>query len=429
MSNKHLTFDDRLAIQTGLQKGHKVAQIAKNIGKDRSTVGREIKSHRRLVTSSGGNSCAHRNSCNRIPDCRLGCHRGKKQCQTACGGCNDGCPDYQEEFCPDYERTPFVCNACKHRLRCRLRRMLYDAKHAQQQYEETLSSSRRGISLTEQELERINDIISPLLKKGQSLPVICEQHRDELPVTDRTIYSYIDAGLLDAKNIDLRRKLRRPERKKSGPVLRVDRKCHIGRGYEEYLEYLNCNPDAMVSQMDTVVIHPGGQAILTILLMNCDLQLMFLRQRNTARSVTEIFSRLREILSDDEFRTLFQVILTDRGTEFSDPGRIESDPDTGEVQCHVFYCNPMNTNQKSNCERNHEFIRYIIPKKCARDDYTEEEIRKMMNHINSYPRKKWNGQAPIDLFIKIYGKETATLLGLEKIPSDSIHLTPALLKR
>ena len=89
----------------------------------------------------------------------------------------------------------------------------------------------------------------------------------------------------------------------------------------------------------------------------------------------------------------------------------------------------MNTNQKSNCERNHEFIRYIIPKKCARDDYTEEEIRKMMNHINSYPRKKWNGQAPIDLFIKIYGKETATLLGLEKIPSDSIHLTPALLKR
>ena len=44
----------------------------------------------------------------------------------------------------------------------------------------------------------------------------------------------------------------------------------------------------------------------------------------------------------------------------------------------------------------------------------------MMNHINSYPRKKWNGQAPIDLFVKIYGQETATLLGLERIPPDSI---------
>lgn len=46
MSKKHLTFDDRLAIQAGLQQGMSVAQIAKNIGKDRSTVGREIKAHK-----------------------------------------------------------------------------------------------------------------------------------------------------------------------------------------------------------------------------------------------------------------------------------------------------------------------------------------------------------------------------------------------
>lgn len=376
MSNKHLTYDDRLAIQAGLQQGLKVAQIAKNIGKDRSTVGREIKAHRRLVSTSKGNNCIHHRTCTRIPNCRLGCFRGKKQCQTACGRCQEGCPDYQEEFW--------------------------------------------------QELNRINDTITPLLKKGQSLPIICERHRDELPVSERTIYSYIDAGLLDARNIDLRRKLRRPERKKSGPVLRVDRKCHIGRSYEEYEEYMHQNPDAMVSQMDSVVIHKGGQTLLTILFTNCDLQLMFLRERNTAGSVTEIFCRLRKALGDEKFRILFQVIITDQGSEFSDPQKIEADMETGEIQCRVFYCDPMNTNQKSNCERNHELIRYIIPKKHGKDEYTEEEIRKMMNHINSYPRKKWNGQAPIDLFVKIYGQETANLLGLEKIPSNSITLTPAL---
>ena len=78
------------------------------------------------------------------------------------------------------------------------------------------------------------------------------------PELERTIYSYIDVGLLDARNIDLRRKLRRPERKKSGPVLRVDRKCHIGHSYEEYKEYMRQNPDAMVSQMDSVLIHSVG---------------------------------------------------------------------------------------------------------------------------------------------------------------------------
>ena len=99
MSNKHLTYDDRLTIQAGLQQGLKIAQIAKNIGKDRSTVGREIKAHRRLVSTSKGNNCAHHRTCTRIPNCRSGCFRGKKQCQTACGRCQEGCPDYQEEFC------------------------------------------------------------------------------------------------------------------------------------------------------------------------------------------------------------------------------------------------------------------------------------------------------------------------------------------
>ena len=352
MSRKHLTYDDRLAIQAGLQKGLKIAQIAKNIGKDRAAVGREVKAHRRLVTTSGGSNCIHHKTCTRILDCRSGCFRGKRQCQTACGRCQEGCPEYQEEFCSDYEKSPFVCNACAYRLRCRLRRMLYDAKYAQEQYEKTLSESRRGISLTEQELDRINDTISPLLKKGQSLPTICERYRDELPVTDRTIYSYIDAGLLDARNIDLRRKLRRPERKKSGPVLRVDRKCHIDRTYEDCQAYMAQNPDAMVSQMDSVILHTGGQAILTILFTNCDLQRMFLRERNTAASVTEIFWELRRRLGEAYFSMLFQVIVTDRGSEFTDPMKIEADPETGEVQCRVFYSDPMNSSQKSNCEKN-----------------------------------------------------------------------------
>lgn len=298
MNKKHLTYDDRLAIQAGLQRGDKVAQIAKQIGKDRSTVGREIKAHRRLVASSAGNSCVHRESCTRIPSCRAKCHRGKRQCQSACGGCHEGCADYQEQFCPDYEKSPFVCNGCERRMRCRLRRMLYDAKHAQECYETTLSQTRRGISLTESELNQIDGIISPMIKQGHSIPVICERHRDQLPVSDRTIYSYVDAGLLDARNIDLRRKMRRPERKKSGPVLRVDRKCHQGRTYEEYLAYMSQNPDAMVSQMDSVVLHKGGQTLLTILFTNCDLQMMFLRERNTAASVTEIFADLRRRLGE-----------------------------------------------------------------------------------------------------------------------------------
>ncbi len=49
------------------------------------------------------------------------------------------------------------------------------------------------------------------------------------------------------------------------------------------------HPDAAVCQMDSVIIHPGGQAILTVFFTTSDLQLMFLRERNTSASVTEVF--------------------------------------------------------------------------------------------------------------------------------------------
>ena len=428
MSKKHLTLSDRIIIQSGLQQSESLAEIAKKIDVSRSTISREVKAHRRLVKTSGGNNCVHRSDCKKVPDCRVKCYRGKHNCQSSCGGCNESCKEYQEEFCGDYERPPYVCNGCDKRQKCRLRRMLYDAKTAQEDYETKLSESRKGISLTEEELIRLNDFVSPKIKAGLSIPMICETFRDEIHLSDTTLYSYIESGLLEAKNIDLRRKVSRPKREKTGPVLHVDRKCHINRTYKDYEAYMDENPDQTVSQMDSVIIHKGGQCILTIFFTNCDLQLMYLRDHNTAASVSEVYANLRTMLGHEKFKQIFQVILTDRGSEFTDPTKIETDMETGEIQCKVFYCDPQNSNQKSGCERNHEFIRYIIPKNKGKETYTVAEIRTMMNHINSYPRKKWNGQSPIDLFIQIYGQEAANLLSLERIPPDSINLTPALLK-
>lgn len=115
------------------------------------------------------------------------------------------------------------------------------------------------------------------------------------------------------RNLDLRRKVSRPKRGKSGSVLRVDRKCHIGRTYDDYHVYMEENPDQTVSQMDSVVIHKGGQVILTILFTTCYLQLMFLREHNTASSVSDTFAGLRRCLGNENYRRLFQVIPSGSG--------------------------------------------------------------------------------------------------------------------
>lgn len=425
---KHLTYDDRLCIQRGLKNRYNFSQIAAQIGKDRSTVSREIKAHRIYLPHEQGNICRHRKTC-RIP---ARCEKGKNgclnihRCRTACGVCNESCPDFEQESCFMTDKAPYICNGCT--SRCYLGKWKYDAKAAQLQAEEKLHESRKGISLSDDDLEFLNKNIVPLIKNGISVPAACEAYRDQMPVCSKTIYSYIERKIFELDNLDLRLKVRRPMRKKSGPERKVDKDCFEGRTYADYLEYMRRHPDAVVCQMDTVEGRKGGKVLLTLYFQHCGLQLLYIRKRNDSASVTEIFKRLRKDLGED-FYMLFDVILTDRGTEFSNPKAIEYNEKTGRRDCRVFYCDAGRPDQKAECEKNHELIRYIFPKGYSLDKFEQKDVQTAMNHINSYPRLKWGVKSPYRLFEKLYGPQVARKLGLVGIELDCIILRPDLLKQ
>ena len=145
---------------------------------------------------------------------------------------------------------------------------------------------------------------------------------------EKTIYNYIDAGLLSVGNIDLPRKVRYRIRKKKKPV-RVDKQRHVGRTYDDFQEFIAANPDIAIVEMDSVEGCKGGKVFLTIYFRNCSLMLAFIRYHNTARSVTEVFNRLYELLGHETFTMLFPVILTDYA-EF----RIRR---TGEANLPILY--------------------------------------------------------------------------------------------
>ena len=432
---KHIDLDIRSEIQTGLKEKKTFAEIAIGIGKSTSTVSREVYRNRYFVhhdnvaTLQTKNVCTKRFTCNIKENCKSkACFRRNKNCKL-CGMCNNNCDTFEEEVCGKYDQAPFVCNGCAKKPRCPLSKWLYDARKANEKYREKLSDSRKGISLDDAELKCLDGIVSPLLKKGQSVRYICSHKGEEIAVSDKTIYKYIEQGLLNADLFDLKRRVQRRSRKKAGPPKLVDRKCRADRTYDDYKLYMSEHPDTAVVQMDTVEGRRGGKVILTLLFTNCNLQLGFLRDHNDAASVTKIFDELRETLDDKEFIKLFPVILVDRGSEFSDPKKIEVDFKTGEIQSRVFYCDPQNTNQKSHCEKNHEHIREVVPKGRSLDTYIQDDIITMMNHINSYGREKYNFKSPLDLFESIYGTKIVKKLGIKRIPANAICLTPKLLKK
>ena len=280
----------------------------------------------------------------------------------------------------------------------------------------------------EDDIARINRIISPLVQNGQSLHQIYLDHVDELMCSEKTLYNYVDAQLFDIRNIDLPRKVKyRPRYKK--PEFKVDRGCRIERSYADFQKYLGAHPETTIVQMDSVIGRVGGKCLLTIHFVESSLMLAFLRDANTSASVIEIINLLDEVLGTKTFNSLFPVILTDNGSEFSNPKEIEKRSTIPCNRTKIFYCDPSAPYQKGACEVNHELIRRILPKGSSFDELTQQDITLMMNHINSYKRKKLNNRSPYETFSFYYGEDVLRKLGCSPIAAENIILKPKLLKK
>ena len=106
---------------------------------------------------------------------------------------------------------------------------------------------------------------------------------------------------------------------------------------------------------------------------------------------------------------------------------IEFDYNTGEKLINIFYCNPYSSWEKGGIERNHEFIRYIIPKGITFDQQTKKNVIYMMNNINNVKRKSMEYKTPYELFKNIYGEECTKKLHLTHIKQDEVDLSYKLL--
>ncbi len=428
--NKHLTLLERIDIEHCLSSAYSFKAISRKLNRDCTTIAKEVKKN--IIIKKAGaygkafNDCLYRYDCTHSylcdsPTCK------NRYCRF-CSRCSSVCKDYKEEKCSKLLNPPYVCNGCEELGNCRLKKSVYSAAAAQKKYETLRSGSRSGIKIDEAEAKRLDDFISPLIKKGQSIHHICSNNIDTIMCSERTIYNYVDYNLFSARNIDLPRKVRYRPRKKSGSCFKVDKSCRIGRTYEDFMAYINDNFDTSVVEMDTVEGIKGGKALLTIHFRESQFMLAFLRDANTSQSVINIFEKLYWELGPDVFSKLFPILLTDNGSEFSNPSSIEFDKQ-GNRRTRIFYCDPSAPYQKGAAENNHEFIRRIVPKGHSFNSYVQSDINLMMNHINSYGRKKLNNKPPHQIFSFLHGNDTLKKLESVLISANEILLKPELLKR
>lgn len=431
--HRHLTLSQRVVIEKALEDNESFASIARRTGKDPSTISKEV---RRNLMHHVKRDCNRDIPCANRSQCRLRSLCRKNDCIKLCKTCTEPnfycttiCSDYKEKICDKLAKPPYVCNGCVKKISCLLKKSYYSAKYADDCYRDKLISSREGINQAPVDIAMLDALISPLLLKGQSLAHIYANHAAEIPCCRKTLYNYIDKSVFSARNIDMRRRVRYKVRKKPTRISLVAKEFRMERTYDDFQKLMKEKPDIPVVEMDTVEgsKKDGSKVFLTMLFRNCSLMLIFVLEEKTQECVTEVFDWLTNELGIEVFRELFPVILTDNGTEFQRPKRLECDVN-GEIRTKIYYCNPHSSWQKGMIEKNHEYMRLVIPKGKSLERYTTDDATMLMNHINSESRDRLNGCTPFKLSQMLLNNQLHKALHLVEIAPDDVTLCPELFK-
>lgn len=422
---KHLTSCDRSFIEDALTNDYPLKEIANHLGKDPRTISKEVKRSRSLKESKtqfkGG--CINRKSCQVKHLCSDACNKLCKSCIEL--NCMRSCTDFKSKQCIRLNKFPHVCNGCESKYVCKLDKYFYRSKIAEANYRDNLETSRQGINMTSSELEYLDKLVSPLILMGQPIYHIYANHKDKMNCSERTLYQYIENGLLSVRNVDLRRKVKYKPRKKKRTIQRKTNH-RIGKSYDDFCSYISENPDAEVVEMDTVIGRKGGKTLLTLFFRKSSLMVARLLDHNTQSCVIDAFDKIYNDVGYEVFKSSFPLCITDNGSEFLDSKSIEYSGD-GVKRTKVFYCDPMSSHQKGQLEKNHEYIRYVLPKGSSFDHLTQEKITLLMNHINSVSRKSLNDKTPFELAAKELDKRLLDALSLEKIDPNDVHLKEELI--
>lgn len=401
-SYPRLTLDERRGIERGLDRGESYREIAGRIGRQPSTVSREVERNRVYASPKALAG-------ERFP------------------------AEAPEGACDRIKGSPRVCNGCnKRRCGCsRGPKAVYAAARAQALADGELREARRGVDETESSMAMKLEVIRSDLARGLS-PEQIAATRPSLGVSKSTIYRWIDEGYGGMSNMELRRKVGyRPRRRGrgAGTTRHSDRRSHAA--------FLALPEDVRDGcwEMDTVEGRASDSAcLLTLHNRAAKFQLALLMAAQTCDEAKGALGGLRAVLGEEGMRRVFRCVLTDNGGEFADEAGIAALLGEGPGETRLFYCDPMRSDQKGACERNHVEIRKLLPKGrgVSFDRLVPADCALLMSQVNSEPRGCLAFMAPASMFLAAFGGDARAVMdayGIELLGPSELDLTPACIER
>lgn len=198
-----------------------------------------------------------------------------------------------------------------------------------------------------------------------------------------TLYSYIEKGVfsrLEIKHLPMKEKKRKSKREVV--IKRPPKGTSIEKRPIEILERTTFGH----WEMDCVC----GPTLNTLLVLTERLtrkEIIFPMPNQKSESVIRVLNRI-EYRYGKDFKKVFKTITVDNGSEFSNFEMLEKSIfGKNNKRTKLYYCHPYTSCERGTNERINREIRRLIPKGSDLSKYSVEEIQRVENWVNDYPRQ------------------------------------------
>lgn len=263
---------------------------------------------------------------------------------------------------------------------------VYKADVAQRRHDENASNKGRTLKIGKDH-EFAKYIENKIKIEKQSPDAIIGREKIDLKfktsLCTKTVYNYIDKGIfLNITNRDLLVKSKKKKRnyKKIRTVALNNKK---GKSISERSEKVENREEKGHWEIDLVVGRKGTKpVILTLVERKSRKSIYVLIKDKTQKEVIEAIKKARKRVGGD-FNNVFKTITADNGSEFLDS---EGMKEAGRSE-EIYYAHPYCSWERGSNENGNRMLRRFIPKGSDIGKITEEELQRIEDWVNNYPRK------------------------------------------
>ena len=254
----------------------------------------------------------------------------------------------------------------------------YKPDIAEQKYKDNRVNSKKNYHCLEC-VEFLNYVVEMFTKKGWSLDASVGYAKEnnlfssDKMVCTKTLYNYVDLGLLTIKNIDLPEKLKQNTKSSNA---RKNRKI-LGKSIEERPETVNSREEFGHWEIDSVLGKKKDTepAIMTIVERQTRMSLWTKVKDLSSLAIDEALQNLINQFGNKKSE-VFKSITGDNGSEFANLSKIENNGTS------VYFTHPYTSCEKGTNECHNKMLRRFIPKGKSMSDYKTEDILFFSDVIN-----------------------------------------------